>query len=105
MAYIKEKLKNFIVEEGPDVDVVNDTIDGYFCALCRPIQLTEAGEIHFEIALNLIVKYESENNVIMICVDDSDEKTWKKNYRAAREFFEAAAGYCREEDYDRWFKD
>lgn len=81
-----------------DIDVVDDVEDDFCIAFCGPLELTDEGAEHFSEVLEYpcIVL----NQCAVVRIDFAD---WKRRLRLVKEFFCAAAGYCLEEDYERWF--
>ena len=89
-----------IYEKTGDVDVCDDVFDDYFCAWCGT-QLTEAGLEQFKDLLYLTV--EVDRDVAIVKIDDDPK--WETLHRRLRKLFNSAAGYCSEEEYDKWFKE
>ncbi len=85
-----------------DIDVYDDVCEELGIAFCGPLELTGEGRKKFAEVLDYEVEIYSENAVVK--VDAPEDKTWKRKLRKAKEFFEAAAGYCACSDYDKWFK-
>ena len=93
------RVKDLIAME-IDIDVYDDVCEELGIAFCGPLSLTEEGARHFADVL----EYEVDRDVNYAVVGvDAPGDAWKERLRKAKEFFEAAAGYCRVEDYDRWF--
>ena len=90
-----------LIKQDIDIDVYDDVDESLGIAFCGPLVLTDEGERHFGEALGLEISL--VNDVAIVGVDDDDEKTWKRRLKIAKEFFEAAAGYCDSDDYDAWF--
>ena len=92
-----------------DIDVYDDVCEELWIAYCGPMALTKAGKEHFAEVLD----YELEYNpcsygglpAYIVKVDDPDEKVWRDRLAKAKEFFEAAAGYCSVNDFESWFYD
>ena len=84
---------------GNDYDVTVDGIDSI--AVCSPVKLTPAGRKHFEQALtaNVNVDYK-DDSYCCTYVSDADEKIDKM----AWDLLGSLAGYCYEDDYDKWFE-
>ena len=90
-----------------DMDVINDVIDEFHPAWCGQY-CTEEGKKRFGGALELEAeifnagtqKYPEYRIEVHI---DGPEGVWQKRRRAVEDLFEAMAGYCSCEDYDRWF--
>lgn len=86
-----------------DMDVYDDVCEELAIAFCGPVVLTDEGRKVFAEALDLPISIDDWNHTITVHVDDADEKTWKRNLREAKRFFESAAGYCADSDYQKWF--
>lgn len=87
-----------------DVDVY-DNIESDFCiAACCPIELTPDGEEEFALALDCEIELIGHDEA-MVMIDES--KPWteqKADLFNIIKFFNAAAGYCSEENDKHWFK-
>ena len=102
------KIREF-VQGGYDVDVY-DNIESDFCiAACCPIYLTSNGEEEFALALDCEIELtgpgEWGEETAMVMIDKN--KPWvdqKADLFNVIKFFNAAAGYCSEENDRRWFK-
>lgn len=90
-----------LIEQEIDVDVYDDVCEELGIAFCGPLVLTEAGKEKFAEVLTYPVEW--EDDTVIVSIDDNDEKTWKRRLKKAIEFFEAAAGYCAADDYEKWF--
>lgn len=96
------KVRDLISQE-IDIDVYDDVCDALAIAFCGPLKLTPEGEAKFSEVMDYDVELYGDHAVV--CVDDDDPTVWKRQLRRAKGFFEAAAGYCPADDYDRWFKE
>lgn len=85
-----------------DVDVYDDVCEEIGIAYCGEIKLTEEGKKEFEEVLDYDIDVDEESNVAVIHVDDK-EGIWQKKLKKAKQFFYSAAGYCADEDYQKWF--
>ena len=95
-----------LIEQEIDVDVYDDVCEELGIAFCGPLKLTDAGKKKFADVLEYDVAWSGINdNEMIVAVDDPDEKTWMRRLRKAKEFFEAAAGYCAESDFKKWFEE
>ena len=97
--------KEFHLKYG-DVDIINDVTDEWAPAFCG-LLLTDEGRRHFEKALSLgLNMIKTDYLYAEILVDDHvpGSRKWEENWEAARELFEAAAGYCTCEEWDAWFE-
>lgn len=90
-----------------DIDVYDDVCEELGIAFCGPLYLTDAGKNQFAEVLDYEIKFGSEydNGYVTVCIDDADDKVWKRRLKKAKAFFESAAGYCDAGDWDRWFSD
>ena len=83
---------------GDDRDVFVDGIDAI--AVCPPVNLTTAGLKHFKKALaaTVEVEYKDDCHCDTYISDDEDvnEEAW--------ELLKALAGYCSEDDFNKWFE-
>lgn len=86
-----------------DIDVVNNVTDSLGCCLVCPQQLTEEGEREWADVLDYIV--DVYDNYAVCIVDDDPNIKWQTKNRRLNRFLSSAAGYCSEEDYDKWFID
>lgn len=87
-----------------DIDVYDADTDGIGIAYCGPTGLTAAGAEYFKDVLDYEVEfvdgtYAGDIAVVKIPDDvDYDEKLDR-----CSEFFGALAGYCSQDDWDKWF--
>jgi hypothetical protein len=89
-----------------DIDVVNNVTDSLGCCLVCPTELTEEGEREWGDVLNYIVNVYGDDNYAECIVDDGEpELSWNKKLRRLNRFLNSAAGYCSEDDYNKWFSD
>lgn len=99
---IRELMKHDI-----DIDVYNNITDDEAVALVCPMELTEEGEQEWGDVLNYIVEVNTDGNysyAICIC-DDNPNIKWQTKKKRLTNFLWSAAGYCSEENYDKWFLD
>lgn len=96
-----------LIEQEINIDVYDDVCEELGIAFCGPLKLTDLGRKKFAPVLEYEARlhYNGCDTVCIIGVDDPDERTWMRRLRKAKEFFEAAAGYCAADDYDKWFSD
>ena len=99
---MKMKIYEFLCEP-IDIDVIDDVTDDLWIAFCGPMKLTEEGEKHFKSVLNLEVEYRNNWEGMVACVLLDHLKNWERLERKCIELFEAMAGYCSVEDWDKWF--
>lgn len=102
------KVKDLIAKE-IDIDVYDDVCEELGIAFCGPLSLTEAGARHFadvlEYEVGIYVNDDGSPACAEVQVNAIAGAVWKERLRKAKEFFEAAAGYCSEEKYNLWFKE
>lgn len=97
------KIKDFInIEE--DIDVYDNVCEELGIAFCGPLELTEEGEKEFAEVMEYEIEI-SRGPRYSVAVVDIDCPDWKRKLRKAKEFFYSAAGYCADEDYEKWFKE
>jgi hypothetical protein len=89
------KVRDLITDE-IDIDVYDDYTEELCIAFVGPLRLTNNGESKFAEVLNYDITIKG-GNCIVHC--DNDHQLKK-----ACEFFNAAAGWCSEDDYDKWFE-
>lgn len=90
-----------------DVDIYNNITDDEAICLCCPLELTDEGEKEWGDVLDYVVEVTTDNNYSYaecICDDDPDIK-WQTKKKRLTKFLWSAAGYCPEEDYNKWFLD
>lgn len=102
------KVKDFIElcnREFLDVDVYDNVCEELGIAYCGDsIELTTEGKEHFKEALEFDIDYDADYSTAIVDIDDV-EGVWQKKLRKAKEFFYAAAGYCADSDYQKWFRE
>lgn len=101
---MKMKVREFI-KLNTDIDVYDDVCEELGICYCGPTLLTEAGKKHFAEVLDYDIEIDMTGEIwtAAVCVDDDDNKVWRRRLRKAKEFFEALGGYCAADDYDKWF--
>lgn len=97
-----KELIEYLERIGEDVDVYDDVCDEIGIAFCGGIKLTEEGTKKFEEVLDYNVDVDITAHTAIIHVDD-EEGIWQKKLKKAKQFFYSAAGYCADEDYQKWF--
>lgn len=85
---------------GDDRDVFVDGIDAI--AVCPPVKLTPAGLKHFKKALDATVEVEYKDDCHRDTYVSDDEEDVNE---AAWELLKALAGYCSEDDFNKWVED
>lgn len=87
-----------------DIDVYDDVCEELGIAYCGGYKLTKEGKEKFKDALELEIEADENPKypVAIVYVDDK-EGVWQKKLKSAKEFFYSIAGYCSDEDFDKWF--
>lgn len=101
--WITMKVKDFIKRED-DIDVYDNVVEEIGIAFCGPLKLTAEGRRHFAEVLEYNIEV-NESGCCAVVDVDAPEGVWQKRLREAKEFFYAAAGYCADTDWYKWFKD
>lgn len=94
------KVRDFIKQE-IDIDVYDNVCEEIGIAFCGSLELTEVGESEFADVLEYDIEIYPECAVVDI--DDEEEEVWECRLKRAKKFFNAAAGYCSDENYKKWF--
>jgi len=94
------KVKDFIKMD-IDMDVYDNICDELGIAFVGPQALTKEGKEYFKEVLDYEITINKAGNAIV----DVDKDDWEDRLQKAKEFFESCAGYCPEEDYNKWFTD
>ena len=94
-----------LIEQEISVDVYDDVCEELAIAFDGPLVLTEAGMQKFSDVLEYSVELVSSGGNCMNAIVDVNgpDGVWQKRLRKAKRFFDAAAGYCADEDYKKWF--
>ena len=95
------KVKDFIKIE-QDVDVFDNVCEELAIAFCGAIKLTKEGKKKFADVLEYDIDVR-KSFLADVAVIDIDYDDWKDRLKKAKEFFYSVAGYCSEENYDKWF--
>ena len=99
---VKEFIEMWSDGTHSDVDVYDDVCDEIGIAYCGEIKLTKEGKKEFKDVLDYEIDPDEEHCIAIIHVDD-EEGIWQKKLKKAKQFFYSAAGYCADEDYQKWF--
>ena len=97
-----------LLEMEIDIDVYDNVCDELAIAFDGPMELTEAGKqkfaevLEYDVWLTSVHDY-SANMVAIVDVDDENEEVFEHKLEAAKELFEAAAGYCSVHEWKEWF--
>jgi len=95
------KIREFVKIE-QDIDVYDNVVEELGIAFCGPLRLKKAGEEKFAEVLDYDIDSEPKYCTAVVNIDFDD---WKDRLRKAKEFFYAAAGYCTDEEWNKWFKE
>ena len=87
-----------------DIDVYDDDSDGIGIAFCGPVGLTDEGRKEWRDILYYKVSFVDETIAGDIAVVKiPDDVDYDEKLDRCSEFFGALAGYCSQEDWDKWF--
>jgi len=96
-----------LIQQEIDIDVYDDVCEELGIAFCGPQPLTPDGEKEFAEIMGYVVTINQHSYgdlpAAIIHIDDPDDRVWDYRLGLVKKFFEAAAGYCACDDYDRWF--
>lgn len=95
------KVKDFIKIE-QDTDVFDNVCEELAIAFCGAIKLTREGKEKFADVLEYDIDVR-KSFLADVAVIDIDYDDWKERLKKAEEFFYSIAGYCSEENYNKWF--
>lgn len=108
---VKEMMER-VRKDGNDVDFIDNYDERALCAYCGT-KLTEEGEREFADALALEI--DEENTLYEGLFNDNLVKKYgeqvvvkcntEKDARCLNDLLKCMAGYCGEDDYDKWFSD
>ena len=102
---MKMKVREFI-KLNTDIDVYDDVCEELAIAFCGPAMLTKEGEEHFIEVLDYEMELDMTGEIwTAVCYVDDEffPDLWKHKLSKAKKFFYALAGYCADEDYQKWF--
>ena len=96
-----------LIGQAVDVDVIDDYTEELYIAYCGPYKLYPEAEERFKLALDLPVLWHygrpgATDEWVEVLIDGQPDED--KALANAIELFEALAGYCSEQDFDRWFE-
>ena len=87
-----------------DIDVYDDDSDGIGIAFCGPVGLTDEGRKEWRDILYYKVSFVDETIAGDIAVVKiPDDVDYDEKLDRCSEFFGALAGYCSQEDWEKWF--
>lgn len=95
------KIREFVKIE-QDIDVYDNVVEELAIAFCGPLKLKPEGKRKFAEVLEYDIESDPKYGTAIVNVDFDD---WKDRLKKAKEFFYAAAGYCADEDWNKWFKE
>lgn len=85
-----------------DIDVYDNVCEELGIAYCSGYKLTEEGKEKFKEVLTYEIEPNEEYGTAIVDVD-GEEGVWQLKLGKAEEFFYAIAGYCSDEDFEKWF--
>lgn len=92
-----------LMDKNIDADVGNKVLDIEIPAFCGPIKILPKAKKEWADVLNqtVTIHYSQDNyQTTWIMLNAENEE----DVRRARRFFLALAGYCSQENFDKWFK-
>lgn len=98
---VKDMFTKEFYDKYGDIDVYDDVCEELGIAFCGAL-LTDEGKEHF--AMVLYDEAEINDGVAVVLLDCMAEGKWQKHLRMLEELFEGVAGYCAEDDWNKWFK-
>ena len=105
---MKMTVKEFVKlwEDGThnDVDVYDNVCEELGIAFCGSVKLTSEGKKEFSDVLEYEIDVDEDECYAIIDIDD-EEGIWQKKLKRAKQFFYSVAGYCNDENYNKWFKE
>lgn len=103
---VREFIERWADGTQDDIDVYDNVCEELGIAFCTGIDLTAEGKKQFAEVLDYNIEIVEDPFCPVAVVDvNGPEGVWQKKLRNAKKFFYAAAGYCADEDYQRWFKE
>ena len=90
-----------LLEMEIDVDVVDNVCEELNIGFCGPVELTDEGKQKFADVLEFDISL--DDDCVNVDVDDYDEAVFERKLAAAQRFFLNCAGWCSEEDWNKWF--
>ena len=95
------KIRDFIKQD-IDIDVYDDYTSELNIAFVGPQALTPEGEKYFADVLDYDIDYTPNDEWATVHIYGEDG-WWDQKLARAEFFFESAAGYCSEKEYNEWF--
>ena len=97
-----------LIESDTDIDVIDDYDERCWIAKCGAYRLTEEAEREFHQALELEVEIKTNGfgglPIAIIACDSDDDDLAERNVKICKHLFFSLAGYCPEDEFDRWFE-
>lgn len=96
------------IRQDIDIDVCDEIDADFYIGFTGPAELTDEGKEHFAPVLELEVFVEQDEkqpSMALATVMTGGCWDWRKKLEQVEDFFEAAAGYCSEANYKKWFKE
>lgn len=84
------------------VDVYDNVCEELGIAFDGPAKLTAEGKREFADVLEYEIDVDEYYGTAVVDIDGPD---WKSKLKQAKRFFYGFAGYCSDEDWNRWFKE
>ena len=87
-----------------DIDVKDNVCEELYIAY-DGTQLTKTGKEHFKEVLEYEIDVDTDPRWPEAVIDvDGDEGVWQHKLAQASALFYSMAGYCKDTDWDKWFK-
>lgn len=95
------KIKDFIKKD-IDIDVYDNVCEELGIAFCGAMELTEEGKKKFAKVLEYDIEINQKYGYAVVDINYDD---WEDRLKEVKAFFYALAGYCRADNYDKWFRE
>lgn len=99
---VKEMFTKEFYDTYGDIDVYDDTVEELGIAFCGAI-LTDEGKERFHSVLDLEVTI-NDGSYGEVAIVSLPETQWRRALNVLIDLFDGVAGYCSEEDWNKWFK-
>ena len=101
-----------LIKSDIDIDVVDDIDESVYVGFVGPLKLTDVGKATFAalmpVKVEIIRDRKDLGDVAIVLIDgscgDGQEEREAALLKMAYELFWGAAGYCSQEQYERWFR-
>ena len=97
-------MRDFVRTMKNDIDVYNNVTDDDGICYCPPVEFTAEGEKYFGWTLDNVFLNADEDNQWAEVICDEGDYPWQLIKLKAFDLLYAMAGYCSEENYNKWFK-